>query len=592
MAGRVFALALLASASLATSSSSDSCRCFPGDPCWPSTDIWSKFNETVDGNLIATIPLARPCHAPGYDAAECKHLREQWQQPEIHYSSSSSVMAPFFTNGTCDPFHPVSKPCTLGNLVQYAVDVRKPEHISTTLSFVTKHNIRLIVRNTGHDYNGKSTGAGALALWTHHLKDISIDDFHADYYSGKAMKMAAGVQGNEAYRAAHEANLEVVGGECPTVGIAGGYTQGGGHSALSSRYGLAADQVLEWEVVLASSGELVVARRDNEYADLYWALSGGGGGTFGVVWSMTAKAHPGHATSGLNVTFSNTNISQDTFYEAVKLYHSTLPGIVDAGAMSVWQFTNTTFALSPLTGPNIPVKQLEALVQPFTDGLRSLGIKYEMHSQQFDSYLEEFEGMQAPIEVGIAQYGGYLIPRDVVLHNNDALTDAYRAIVDDGAIFIGVGLNVSRALVGADIDQVNAVLPAWRDTLIDTTITTAWNWTAPPAAMVAQQHKMTRDYIPRLQRLAPQSGAYLNEGDFRQPDFQHVFYGDKYDKLRAIKHKYDPSDIFYGRTAVGSEDWQQLHDGRLCRKSACPPEPSALHPAGRVGRFSGSMELL
>lgn len=474
-------------------------------------------------------------------------------------------MAPFFTNGTCDPFHPVSKPCTIGNLIRYAVDVSKPEHIAKTLAFVKKHNIRLIVRNTGHDYNGKSTGAGALGLWTHHLKDIKIHNFKTNYYHGKAMKMGAGVQGIEAYRAAHAQNLEVVGGECPTVGIAGGYTQGGGHSALASRYGLAADQVLEWEVV-DGMGKFIVARRDNEYSDLFWALSGGGGGTYGVVWSMTYKAHPGHATSGLNLTFTNANISQDKFYDAVKLYHSTLPAIVDAGAMSVWQFTKASFALSPLTGPNIPVKTLVALLKPFTDGLRRLGIKYEMNARQFGSYLEEFEGMQAPIQVGIAQYGGYLIPRSVVQHNNDDLTEAYRYIVEDGATFIGVGLNVSRALVGQDIDKVNAVLPAWREALIDTTITTMWNWTAPKGAMVAEQHKMTNEYIPRLEKLAPQSGAYMNEGDFRQPNFQRVFYGDKYDRLRAIKVKYDPDAIFYGRMAVGSENWQQRLDGRLCRE--------------------------
>ena len=46
------------------------------------------------------------------------------------------------------------------------------------------------------------------------------------------MKMGAGVQGFEAYAAADKAGLAVVGGECPTVGLAGGYTQGGGHSAL------------------------------------------------------------------------------------------------------------------------------------------------------------------------------------------------------------------------------------------------------------------------------------------------------------------------------------------------------------------------
>lgn len=60
-------------------------------------------------------------------------------------------MAPFFTNGSCLPFSPVSKPCTLGNLIVYAVDVSTPEHVSEALKFATKHNIRVVVRNTGHE---------------------------------------------------------------------------------------------------------------------------------------------------------------------------------------------------------------------------------------------------------------------------------------------------------------------------------------------------------------------------------------------------------------------------------------------------------
>ena len=63
----------------------------------------------------------------------------------------------------------------------------------------------------------------ALSDWMHNLKDIRIADFEDAYYRGKAMQMGAGVQGFEAYAAAHEQNLVVVGGECPTVGLAGGF---------------------------------------------------------------------------------------------------------------------------------------------------------------------------------------------------------------------------------------------------------------------------------------------------------------------------------------------------------------------------------
>ena len=63
-----------------------------------------------------------------------------------------------------------------------------------------------------------------------------------------------------------------------TVGVAGGYFLGGGHSPLSSIYGLAADQVLAMEVVLASGRFVTVTEQSNP--DLFWALRGGGGGKF------------------------------------------------------------------------------------------------------------------------------------------------------------------------------------------------------------------------------------------------------------------------------------------------------------------------
>ena len=70
-------------------------------------------------------------------------------------------------------------------------------------------------------YLGKSTGDGALAIWTHYLKDIDFLDYNSAYYTGKAIKIGAGVQGFEAYAAADKEGLNVVGGECPTVGLAG-----------------------------------------------------------------------------------------------------------------------------------------------------------------------------------------------------------------------------------------------------------------------------------------------------------------------------------------------------------------------------------
>ncbi|GLI73825.1 hypothetical protein PoHVEF18_002054 [Penicillium ochrochloron] len=466
-------------------------------------------------------------------------------------------MAPLF--GSCDPFYPSSEPCTIGNLVQYAVNVSKPEHVTETLKFAKQHDIRFVVRNTGHDYLGKSTGAGALAIWMHNLKDIEFKDWKDTHYTGKAAKLGAGVQGMKAYEAAQKEGLRVVGGECPSVGLAGGYSQGGGHSALSSKYGLGADQVLEWEVI-DGTGRFLVANREQN-TDLYWALAGGGGGTYGIVWSMTSKVHPDGIVSGLNLTFSATDISTDTFFKAVELYNTHLPSIVDNGVMSLNFLTNTSFTIGPMTAPDMPLEKLESLFQPIRDGLDKLGIKYKYQSEEFDSSLAQFQAQMPLVEVAIAQYGGWLIPRSAIQENNHGLTEAVRSVVSNGGVFTTVAINVSKQVSG---DVHNAVLPAWREAIAHVVLSTTWEWNDSKHILAAQE-KMTNDFVPSLMKLAPNSGAYLNEADFRQPDFKTAFYGENYKALREVKAKYDPYDIFYGLTAVGSDEWTVSSSGRMCQ---------------------------
>lgn len=224
------------------------------------------------------------------------------------------------------------------------------------------------------------------------------------------------MQGFEAYNFAHDNKLDVISGECESVGIAGGYTQGGGHSALASRYGLGADQTLEWEVI-DGQGRFLVARPDNENADLYWALSGGGGGTYGVVWSLTAKAHPAVPVSGFNLTISTTdnkNMSTETFDHIVELYNQFVPSLVDAGIMSLLFLFNSSFALTPVMAPNIPVAKLVQMMKPLTNALDKEGVHYASSAQQFDTYLDSFRNMMPVIDVAVDQFGGYLVPRSVV----------------------------------------------------------------------------------------------------------------------------------------------------------------------------------
>ncbi|KAJ5607773.1 hypothetical protein N7537_004392 [Penicillium hordei] len=548
--------------SIANHTNSPACRCMPQDPCWPEDNQWARFNKTVNGNLIATVPIASVCHLDSfmpYDQPQCVQLQSNWGFPKTHYESSSSIMATRFTNLSCNPFSSKTSPCTIGNYVQYAVNATDAPHVQNTINFAAQHNIRLVIRNTGHDLLGKSTGAGGLAIWVHHMKDISVVDYISSHYSGKAMKMGAGVQSFEASDAAYKAGLVVVGGNCPTVGLAGGYSQGGGHGQLVSHVGLAADQVLEWEVVLAN-GKLVTASPTN-YPDLYWALSGGGGGTYGVVVSMTSKAYPELPTASGNFSFSDTGVSRDKFFAAVSMFISILPSIADTGGASVWWLTNNTLSTTPTTIPGGTATIFNSLFAPLIAFLEQNDIQYTYYVDDFPTYHDAYQTMSPPDNITDQLAGGRLIPRSVVEENLADLTTVLRNIVEGNGGFLISGVMVNSSRVAYPDNSVN---PAWRDALMDIVIGAMFNYT-DFESNIAPQKVITDVLMPTLEELTPGSGAYLNEADPNQIDWQQAFYGDNYDNLLTIKRKYDPDNRFYAFKAVGSDAWRVTDNGRLCK---------------------------
>ncbi|KAI7191553.1 FAD binding domain protein [Hortaea werneckii] len=476
-------------------------------------------------------------------------------------------MAPFFANCSCDPFQAGLLPCVVGTYVQYAIDVATAEHVQAGIKFAFEHNIRLVVRNTGHDYNGKSTGAGALGLWMHHLKDIEVVDWDDTHYSGKALKMGAGVEGLEAYKVADKAGLHVVGGTCPSIGISGGYSQGGGHSPLASLHGLAADQILEIEVITSEGEHLIVNRHQNQ--DLHWAMSGGGAGTFAVTLSMKYKAHPDNAFSSMTLNYDASYVANNTHYEVINWFHSFLPELTDQGITVVWYFTAAYLAVLPVTAPNMNSTELRKTMKPLESKLDTLNINFTSEYTDFDRFFTYYQGTtdpDQPIDVGIAQYGGRLIPRSILTDDatNQDLTNALQFVNTQGVQFIGVALNVSSKVAG---DVANAVLPAWRHSTIVGVVTTPWSFQKPWSEMVAQADLMTRTLLPAIDEVVGNPQAYLNEGDFQEPNWQSVFYGENYDKLLSIKNKYDPSHLLYAKPAVGAEYYVEGEDHRLCRSS-------------------------
>ncbi len=444
---------------------------------------------------------------------------------------------------------------------------------------------------------GKSTGKGALGIWTHHLDFIEpILNYSSAAYTGAALRMGAGVQANAAYAAAHRLGYRVVGGTCPTVGLAGGYSLGGGHSPLTPLHGLGADNVLEWEVVTADGKQTRATPTTN--ADLYWALSGGGGGTYAVVVAMTARMHrdAGTVTGGALLTFSTAAApSPDVFWAAVNVALAQTARVVDSGAYYV---TSVNSAFGTATGVNASVfitapgqseQRVRAHLQPTVAFLDRHRVPYALNATADSSYYAHFDRFWGPLpdaRYPAAEYvTSRLLPRHVVVGAGDdsfqsssssspppsaralsALARAYRHIVaEPGWIAANIGMTTPRAgSAGAPVAP-NAVHPAWRSALALALIWVPYDFGAP-AAMAARRERLVRVVDPALAALAGlRAPPYVNEAHVDMPDLVRASYGPHLARLRRVKAKYDADDLLYAPAGVGSDAWTPDADGRLCR---------------------------
>lgn len=104
--------------------------------------------------------------------------------------------------------------CTVGGFPEYSINVTSVAQIQLAVNIARELNLRLVIKNTGHDFGAKSTGRGGLNIWTHHLKDSEFyPEYKAENYTGPAFKLAAGIQVLDANRLAKEHGVTLVGGE-------------------------------------------------------------------------------------------------------------------------------------------------------------------------------------------------------------------------------------------------------------------------------------------------------------------------------------------------------------------------------------------
>lgn len=193
-----------------------------------------------------------------------------------------------------------------------------------------------------------------------------------------------------------------------------------------------------------------------------------------------------------------------------------------------------------------------------------------------------------------ANYGDYLFPSQELIENGvwEAEEDTYpgngqsklmatwlwdakalahpnirnvlKDSVDNGTImladFVGPSAGVSPWVRGGG----NAVNPAWRGSIVRPA--SQMDWDEKSSFKLPERLSTLTRFGQLLRSIAPDRGTYPNEADYQTVNYQRDFWGENYPRLYDIKMKVDPQGVFYCKTCVGSELWEESAEGELCKK--------------------------
>ncbi|KAF2639858.1 FAD/FMN-containing isoamyl alcohol oxidase-like protein MreA [Massarina eburnea CBS 473.64] len=549
------------------------CKCYSDNSCYPTVTDWAVLNTTVGGALQRAQPPGAVCHntlgnVSTLDEGKCAEYKAHFNDEQYITDDGIAELWPLYTNNTCIPTDNPADPCTQGFYGTYVILATTKEQIKAGVDFARERNLRLIIRNTGHDFLGRSTGYESLIINTHSFKDVK---FIAKYtgpgdWTGTAAVVGAGVQGRELFRQAwnQEPKQVIVGGECPTVGWAGGYIQGGGHGPLSTIYGMGADNVLSFDAITAK-GEYVTANV-NENPDLFWALKGGGPASFAVVLSITVKTFPEVPTAGtiLNINSTHTNDSA-VFAEGFRIFHNLSNHYTANGMFVYFELSVGTLHVAPFVGPRMDEAKLNEVLKPLFDQLDAAKIPYSRHTKAFPTffelYLDLFEDETFAVQSS-SVVGGRIFTQTDIAERGDKVAEAllFANAPTESTFGLSVGHIVNPGL-GVPVAD-NAINVKWRNsssfTLTNIVMSGQETW-----AQKQEIERINTDVLGKaLREAGPDGAAYVNEGDLNEPNWQYTYWGDKYPKLLETRKKWDPEGVFYAKTTPGTEDWEVIDYGR------------------------------
>jgi FAD/FMN-containing dehydrogenase len=559
----------------------------PSDADWPSKTAWRRLNNQVDGNLI---PVEFPIEACVKDVqgAACANLIANIKNPYFVGDQPGLTQ----TLGWVDAWW--TKPSV------YAVAAKDARHVAAAVNFARENDLRLVVKGGGHSYQGTSNSADSLLVWTRHMNEMTMHEvFVPQGCQGKqkpqrAVTCGSGAIWMQAYDAVTtKAGAYVQGGGCTTVGVAG-LVQSGGFGSFSKHFGTAAANLLEAEVVTAD-GQIRIANACTN-PDLFWALKGGGGGTFGVVTRVTLRLHdlPEYAGGAI---FRVKASSDDAFRRLLRyfvgfyrdhLFNEHWGEQAHIGSNNVLEMSMVSLGLS--------TDEAKKVWQPFLDWiarspgsytvepgmvLGSMPARYwwdvqwrkAHHHEVFDSDTRPgaspnnvwWTGDAGQVAWTIYGFESLWLPASLLEEaSQDKLANALFA----GSRYEMIELHFNKGIGGAPREAVERT----RDTAMNPAVLNAFALAMigdagggypgvrghePDVKAAREARKQVHRAMNELRAVAPNGGAYVSESNFFEEDWQHSYWGSNYARLAAVKKKYDPTGLFFVHNGVGSEEWSE-----------------------------------
>jgi len=566
---------------------SDFSRVRSGQPGWPTDTDWQQFGTRLSAGAL--VPVRSPW--PGCIASpagdECKRLFQQAKNP--YFLGDEPAMTQ--TLGWVGAW--TSSPSA------YAVAANTTADVAAAVDFARERRLRLAVKGGGHSYQGTSNAPDSLLVWTRRMKQVTLhESFTPQGCAGvtpetRAVSVGAGALWAHAYDAVTtRGGGYVQGGGCMTVGVAG-LVQSGGFGSFSKAFGLAASGLLEAEVVTADG----VTRIANAcmHPDLFWALKGGGGGSFGVVTRLTLRVHELPQTFGA-VNFTVRAQSPEAFRRliamAVDLYAGSLmnphwgeqirfrpgnimnvamvfQGMERAQAVATWQPFLDAIERAPqdFSMDFAPLKIVSTSARTFwspTLVKRALGFIRRDERPGAPEGNVFWPGDEGQAGQFLHGYQSAWLPAALLQPDKRAaLVEALFA----GSRHWGLSLHFNKGLAGAPPQAIAAA----RDTAINPAVLDAFALVIcaaneqpaypgvkghePDVALARTRAEAIERAMAELRKLVPQPGSYVSESDYFERSWQQSFWGSNYARLLAIKQKYDPDGLFFVHHGVGSERW-------------------------------------